>query len=562
MPACLYFHPEGYTLGSTRLMGRQAAGASYLRGLLSYSTPADSYPVYVEDNKHIDLFQQLLDNYRRREKLVPITKQNISKLQSASTLFLPGPKLTQQANWRVHFQPDSWSLCGITHTTSSANAMDAIADWITAPVQEWDAVICTSTAVKKNVEVILQAQVDALKERLGISKIVLPQLPIIPLGIHTSDFQYNSEQRANARARLQADNDALIVLYTGRLSFHAKAHPLAMYQALEHAAQTTGKNVILVECGWHANEYIEKAFAAGAELVSPSVKVITLDGRVAENRETAWASADIFCSLSDNIQETFGIVPIEAMAAGLPVVVSDWDGYKDTVRDGIDGFRIPTISAAPGLAGDLAYRHALEIDTYDMYCGHSSSLVAIHAQKLTQAFIDLFLSPELRKKMGEAGRLRATQDYDWRTIIPRYEELWEEQSNIRLVARNAREKGTKKSVGTTTSSVWPARLDPTISFANYPTQHLTPTTQLTFAEHSATLAIKKLTLYRNLAMVNYAHFVFPTDEEIQTIFEAAEKHGSTSCSAELLIAGVSQQRRAYCLRGLAWLCKLGFFHFS
>ena len=28
------------------------------------------------------------------------------------------------------------------------------------------------------------------------------------------------------------------------------------------------------------------------------------------------------------------------MAAGLPVVVSDWDGYRDTVRDGVDGFRI------------------------------------------------------------------------------------------------------------------------------------------------------------------------------------------------------------------------------
>ncbi len=119
-----------------------------------------------------------------------------------------------------------------------------------------------------------------------------------------------------------------------------------MYQALENCRTGDRQRSVLVECGWHANEHIEKAFAAGAQLVSPSVRVVTLDGRVAENRETAWASADVFCSLSDNIQETFGIVPIEAMAAGLPVVVSDWDGYKDTVRDGIDGFRIPTLSAS------------------------------------------------------------------------------------------------------------------------------------------------------------------------------------------------------------------------
>ena len=176
-----------------------------------------------------------------------------------------------------------------------------------------------------------------------------------------------------------------------------------MYQALGKAARASNKDIILVECGWHPNDAVEQAFAAGAEMVSPNVRVITLDGRVAANRETAWASADVFCSLSDNIQETFGIVPVEAMAAGLPVIVSDWDGYKDTVRDGIDGFRIPTIAAAPGLAGDLAHRHALGIETYDRYCGHSSSLVALHAKKLTTAFTELFQSTELRKQMG-AGR--------------------------------------------------------------------------------------------------------------------------------------------------------------
>jgi alpha-maltose-1-phosphate synthase len=78
-----------------------------------------------------------------------------------------------------------------------------------------------------------------------------------------------------------------------------------------------------VECGWYANDLIAKAYAEAAALACPSVRVVTLDGRKAEDRQTAWAGADVFCSLSDNIQETFGIVPIEAMAAGLPVVVSD-----------------------------------------------------------------------------------------------------------------------------------------------------------------------------------------------------------------------------------------------
>ena len=63
-------------------------------------------------------------------------------------------------------------------------------------------------------------------------------------------------------------------------------------------------------------------FEQGAAKLCPSVHTVTLDGRKAEERGKAWAAADVFCSLSDNIQETFGISPIEAMAAGLPVVVS------------------------------------------------------------------------------------------------------------------------------------------------------------------------------------------------------------------------------------------------
>ena len=543
-------------------MGRNAAGNTFLEGFFRYSSKQKVFYAQVASELHAGQFAETAQSYGRNEEIISFGNKNLIAAAQACNVYYPGPEIGEHAFQRAAHGEHNWGLCGITHTTSSARAMDLIASWITSPVQPWDAVICTSTAVKKNVEVILQAQVDSLKDRLGITKIVLPQLPVIPLGVHSEDFSFTEKQRVNARAKLNVGNDALIVLYTGRLSFHAKAHPLAMYQALERAAQATGKEVILVECGWHANEHIGKAFAAGAQMASPSVRVLTLDGRVAGNRETAWASADVFCSLSDNIQETFGIVPIEAMAAGLPVVVSDWDGYKDTVRDGVDGFRIPTIAPGPGLAGDLAHRHALEIDTYDRYCGYSSSLVAVHAEKLTNAFVELFKSPELRKKMGEAGRLRAAEDYDWRTIIPRYEALWGEQTEIRLAAKRAREEGTDGAKGKSVGSVWPARLDPTIGFANYPTQHLTLTSQLTLAEPSADSALAKLAQYKELAMVNHAHFVFPTDDEVKSVFEAGESSLPESCSAEALLVGISAQRRPYVLRGLAWLCKLGLLQFS
>ena len=412
MTAAIYYHPEAYTTSGPKLMGRNAAGESFLRGFVSHSR-ASAFWAQVEKPEHARHFAASVSALGRTEPVHAVSRGNLGALSQAGVVYYPGPGIGEHAFHRAAFGHGSWSLCGITHTTSSAGAMDALAALLTAPVQPWDAVICTSTAVKDNVTRLLQAQVDYLQARLGISRVVLPQLPVIPLGIHTSDFAFSADQKAAARAALGVDPDTLVVLFMGRLSFHAKAHPLAMYQALEAAARASGKSVVLVECGWHANAFIEKAYADAARLACPSVRVVTLDGRKAEDRQTAWAGADVFCSLSDNIQETFGIVPIEAMAAGLPVVVSDWDGYKDTVRDGVDGFRIPTVMPQAGLAGDLALRHALEVDTYDMYCGHTCSLVAVDVQAAAAAFERLFNSPELRRHIAlheeRLGQYRAIE---------------------------------------------------------------------------------------------------------------------------------------------------------
>ena len=39
------------------------------------------------------------------------------------------------------------------------------------------------------------------------------------------------------------------------------------------------------------------------------------------------------------------------MAAGIPVVVSDWDGYRYTVTDGVEGFLIPTLAPSRARQG-------------------------------------------------------------------------------------------------------------------------------------------------------------------------------------------------------------------
>ncbi len=545
MSAAIYYHPEAYTTSGPKLMGRNAAGESFLRGFLQHSQAAELW-VQVQKPEHARHFAHTAQAAGCTQHVRGVDGGSLAALAQVGTVYYPGPGIGAHARHRAAYGHGAWSLCGITHTTSSAGAMDALAEVITAPVQPWDAVICTSMAVKNNVERLLQAQVDELKDRLGITKLVLPQLPVIPLGIHAQDFAFTAGQKQAARAALGVhDAQGLVVLFMGRLSFHAKAHPLAMYQALEAAAKAAGKEVVLVECGWHANAFIEKAYREAAALACPSVRVVTLDGRKPQDRQTAWAGADVFCSLSDNIQETFGIVPIEAMAAGLPVVVADWDGYKDTVRDGVDGFRVPTLMPQAGLGGDLALRHALEIDTYDMYCGHTCSLVAVDVQAAAQAFERLFESPALRQRMGQAGRMRAAQVYDWSAIIAQYETLWARLGEIREA-----QAGSLKPP----AHPWPARMDPFHAFAAYPTRTLTPQTPLALVDADADTALARTRAMRTLAMVDFAKAILPAEPEIQAVLQAA---AAGPRAAGELVAGLPPERQAFVFRGLAWLAKLG-----
>ena len=242
-------------------------------------------------------------------------------------------------------------------------------------------------------------------------------------------------------------------------------------------------------------------------------------------------------SLSDNIQETFGLTPVEAMAAGLPVVVSDWNGYKDTVRDGIDGFRVPTILPPAGMGGDLAMRHALGLDTYDYYIGRASLATVIEPTALAQACIALASQPELRARMGAAGLARATQDFDWPVILQRYAQLADELTKIRLAA------------GPQAPEPWVQRADPFARFGHFPTQTLAGNA-LVLAQPSAQARLADLL---SLAMANYAFeaSLLPR-ETIIALLSVLDKSGSQTVNELLVAAGVATPVG---VRSLMWLWK-------
>jgi starch synthase len=263
-------------------------------------------------------------------------------------MHLADPSLAHEARVRLRAGSAAYSITGLTHTISSASAMKMLAEIPIAPIMPWDGLICTSQAVKSSVESVFAHQEEYLRWKFkSVAAPQRPQLPVIPLGVHCADFSFSQGEQTKARRELGIGADEVAFLFLGRLSFHAKAHPYQMYRALEAAAAKTGKKIVLIQCGWFGSSFIEEAFRDGALKHCPSVRCLWLDGRNEGHRANAWAASDVFISLSDNIQETFGLALIEAMAASKPVIATDWDGYRDIVVHGETGFLVRTFMPGP-----------------------------------------------------------------------------------------------------------------------------------------------------------------------------------------------------------------------
>ena len=125
-------------------------------------------------------------------------------------------------------------------------------------------------------------------------------------------------------------------------------------------------------------------------LSSQNLQDVEFVGRVPyEDLPRYYASADVFCSPATG-GESFGIVLLEAMAAGKPIVASGIEGYRGVMQHGRQGslFQNKSVESL-----------ALELQT-------------------------LILDPDLRRKMGGQGRATAEQ-YRWQVVARRVEQYYQ-----------------------------------------------------------------------------------------------------------------------------------------
>ncbi len=215
------------------------------------------------------------------------------------------------------------------------------------------------------------------------------RMHIIPNGIDTEE--YLQVNRPEVLTRFGIDYGGPYVLFVGRMT--RQKGLLYLLKAIDQIDPT----VQVVLC---AGESDTPALQAELEAMVDEIRhrrpgVIWIPEMVKRTTAIAlYSHASVFCCPS--IYEPFGIINLEAMACGTPVVGSAVGGIPEVVVDGETGFLVD-----PGLSPEPPHDPA---DPQRFVTG------------LAEAINRLALNPALSRSMGEAGRRRVVEQFSWESI--------------------------------------------------------------------------------------------------------------------------------------------------
>jgi len=210
--------------------------------------------------------------------------------------------------------------------------------------------------------------------------------PVVPRVIpYTIGFSADGEP---ARTR-RAGGDELVVLFVGRLVERKGIRYLI--EAVRRLPSPLARRAKLVVIGDGPERSVLEEQARRDGVTGR----VEFRGRVsAEELKRAYAAADVFVlpAVVDTRGDTegLGVVLLEAMSYGVPVIGSALGGITDIVTDGATGLLVP-----PGDAAALA-----------------------------AALARLAGDPALAERLGRAGQRRVREDFSWAAIVKQWEECY------------------------------------------------------------------------------------------------------------------------------------------
>ena len=151
------------------------------------------------------------------------------------------------------------------------------------------------------------------------------------------------------------------------------------------------------------------------ELGLPSDKIDYVDGSLSrETMRILLNAADVYAAPSRI--EGFGMIQVEAMACGIPVLSIDAMGIKDTIVHNETGF-LAKVSETINLEEEWAYTHMGFAEDHKIKFDEPKTFAyRADVDELADYLLKLLSDDELRKKMGEAGREHAVKNFDYAKV--------------------------------------------------------------------------------------------------------------------------------------------------
>jgi D-inositol-3-phosphate glycosyltransferase len=340
--------------------------------------------------------------------------------QGRTLIFQGSPRLFEAAGFRSFWGSADWPMVGITHALSGSDGI-ASAMFTATPsehLKSFDRLICTSNAADLAFQE-LEARVrqpqmddDSTADKYGIQK------SVIPLGVDVERFAPGPA--AGVRAKLGLTSDDVVFLYCGRFSVEFKMDPFPLLAAFALAFGGQSNVKLILAGDSTGGGHIKIPNMARDLQIGNQVSIVTDPSAVV--KLGLYQAADVFVSFSDNLQETFGITILEAMSCGLPVLATDWSGYRDTVVHEETGFLMPTTWYATDSYASRLSPFYSEQSVHRMF----SQEISFDMRAAAAAMQRLALNRELRNELGRRGRLRAVRHYAWSMIADRYGRLFRE----------------------------------------------------------------------------------------------------------------------------------------
>ena len=336
-----------------------------------------------------------------------------------------GPVIAPLIYLRNQLSKKNFPITGVTHTISYHRQLVDFLTFLLIGARPWDSIVCLEEPARRVMRNHFQHLQTDLYQQFGLDLKYEGRLDSIPLGVDTQTYRPRDKQALRKQFGLPLDK--VILLWVGRFSHYDKMDLRPLLLAFKTAIQKCSKNnAVLVLAGDDTrHNYTEKIKDFATQLGIEKHLIILID-RPRIDFPLFYSAADVFVSPSDNIQETFGQTVLEGMASGLPIVCSDWEGYSVSVIHEETGFRIPTYwMECDGSICDYA-----PISPWLFNQFYLSQSICFDVQYMAKALFMLIENDALRSEMGFQARQHILETYDWKIIIHRYVELWEELSQI------------------------------------------------------------------------------------------------------------------------------------